>query len=180
MMESNGRKRLSKGLVQVYTGDGKGKTTAALGLAMRAAGQGLKVIFIQFVKGQPDCGEHYFVAKYQPFEMVQLSHGDAFKKPRDLLASEARVTLAYAEKALASGDYDMVVLDEVLIAVRDGLLTEQQVLDLMKKRPGNVELVLTGRGAPPQVMREADLVTEMLLIKHPFNEGVAGRCGIEY
>jgi len=168
------------GLIHVYTGDGKGKTTAALGLALRASGHGLKVIFIQFVKGDRDCGEHLFVACYHPFEIVQLATGDSFTKPLEELRSEAEQTLAYAEEALLSGSYDVVILDEIFVATSKGLITTHQVLTLIDKKPDSVELVLTGRGAPREVMMRADYVTEMLMIKHPFVDGIAARKGIEY
>ncbi len=177
-MSDNGN--LSKGLVQVYTGDGKGKTTAALGLAMRAVGQGLKVIFIQFMKGDPECGEHRFVQKYHPFEMVQLHQSDVFATPKEQLRREAEETFNFAEKALTGGQYDMVIVDEILVAVRDGLLDGAQVIGLINRKPEKVELVLTGRNAPPEVVKAADLVTEMLMIKHPFTQGLSARRGIEF
>ena len=169
----------SKGLVHVYTGDGKGKTTAALGLAMRAVGQGMKVAFIQFLKGIP-CGEHLFVKQHKSFELVQISVGDSFKKSKEQSKKEAQQTLAYAEKEILSGKYDLVILDEVFIATSQGLITVKQVLDLLDAKPASVELVLTGRKAPPEVIQRADLVTEMLMIKHPFTEGTDARRGIEY
>lgn len=171
--------KISKGLIHVYTGDGKGKTTAALGLAMRAAGQGMKVAFIQFMKGIP-CGEHFFASQHHPFDIVQISVGDSFSKPEEQLSQEARQTLAYAEKEMLSGNYDLVILDEILIAANQGLITTRQVLDLLDKKPDSVELVLTGRKAAPEIVQQADLVTEMLMIKHPFNEGTIARRGIEY
>jgi cob(I)alamin adenosyltransferase len=174
MVEKN-----SKGLVHVYTGDGKGKTTAALGLAIRAVGQGMKVAFIQFVKGLP-CGEHFFAKQYTPFEIVQISIGDSFKKSKEQSSQEARQTLAYAEREMASGKYDLVILDEIFVAINQGLITVKQVLDLLDAKPGSVELVLTGRKAPPEIVQRADLVTEMLMIKHPFTEGTSARRGIEY
>jgi len=174
------RKGLARGLVQVYTGDGKGKTTAALGQAMRAAGQGLRVIVIQFVKGLDDCGEHFFAVRHPAFQIIQPAKGDAFAKSKDQKTAEAKDTYGYAQRAMASGDYDMVVLDEILVAVREGFLTSGQVLDLIAAKPVNMELVLTGRGATPEIVKAADLVTEMLMIKHPFAEGVGQRCGIEY
>jgi cob(I)alamin adenosyltransferase len=169
----------SKGLVHVYTGDGKGKTTAALGLAMRAVGQGMKVAFIQFVKGLP-CGEHFFAQQYKPFEIVQISVGDSFKKSKEQLSPEAQQTLAYAEHEIASGKYDLVILDEIFVAISQGLISVKQVLDLLDAKPVSVELVLTGRKAPPEIVQRADLVTEMLMIKHPFTKGTIARHGIEY
>jgi cob(I)alamin adenosyltransferase len=168
-----------KGHIQVYTGDGKGKTTAALGQAMRAAGQGMKVVFIQFIKGIPS-GEHLFVSKHQPFDIVQVSVGDSFKKSKDELSREAQQTLDYVEKEMLSGKYDLVILDEILVAISKGLITTKQVLDLIAKKPESVELVLTGRDAPKEIVQRANLVTEMLMIKHPFSEGNNGRQGIEY
>ncbi|MBL7208903.1 MAG: cob(I)yrinic acid a,c-diamide adenosyltransferase [Dehalococcoidia bacterium] len=169
----------SKGLIHIYTGDGKGKTTAALGLAMRASGQGLRVAFIQFLKGQP-CGEHLFASQHHPFDIIQISVGDSFSKPKEQLSQEAQETLAYAERETLSGNYDLVVLDEVFVAISRDLITIKQVLDLLDEKPSSVELVMTGRRAPPEIVKRADLVTEMLLIKHPFTDGITARRGIEY
>ena len=169
----------SVGLIQVYTGDGKGKTTAALGQAMRACGQGMKVIFIQFLKGQAG-GEHYFIEKYQPFEIIQLGKGDILKKSENELLSEATQALEFSRKSLSSGKYDMVILDEIFIAHWRGLISLEQLLKLIEEKPPGVELILTGRKAPAEVIKRADLVTEMLLIKHPFLEGIQQRKGIEY
>jgi len=174
MVEKNG-----KGLVHVYTGDGKGKTTAALGLAMRAVGQGMKVAFIQFVKGEP-CGEHLFVKQYRPFEIVQISIGDSFRKSKEQLGQEAQQTLAYATQEILSKKYDLVVLDEIFAAISQGLITVKQVQELLDSKPASVELVLTGRNAPSEIAQRADLVTEMLMIKHPFTDGTTARRGIEY
>jgi len=168
-----------KGLVQIYTGDGKGKTTAALGLAMRAAGHDLKIAFIQFLKGIP-AGEHIYTEKYKPFSIVQVSKGDSFTKSTEQLKEEAQQTLVYAEKEMLSGKYDLVILDEIFVALSKRLITLEQVLDLLRKKPDELELVLTGRNAPKEIIQQADLVTEMLMIKHPFNEGIEGRKGIEY
>jgi len=168
-----------QGLVQVYTGDGKGKTTAALGQALRACEQGLKVIFIQFLKTQPG-GEHLFAQKYKPFEILQFGQGDLFEKGEDQLLAETKQAYDYAVKALSGGQYDMVVLDEIFIAHWRGFLSLAQIMDLMKMKPANVELILTGRKAPQEVVKKADLVTEMLMIKHPFSDGVQQRKGIEY
>lgn len=169
----------SKGLVHVYTGDGKGKTTAALGLALRATGHGMKVLFIQFLKSQ-QCGEHFFVAKYHPFDIIQISTGDSLFKSREQLDQEVHETLALAKQEIISGKYNLVVLDEIFVAISRGCITVNQVLELMEEKPSMVELVMTGRKAPPEIVQRADLVTEMLMIKHPFTEGFSARRGIDY
>ena len=180
-MASSGKKSApAKGLIQVYTGDGKGKTTAALGLALRAAGQKKKAIIIQFVKGDPNCGEHLLAAKYHPFEIVQLNTGDSFVQTLEELRPVTEQTLSFAEKTLIEGKYDVVILDEIFIAVSKGLITASQVIDLMNKKAEKVELILTGRGAPQPIIQQADLVTEMVAIKHPFTRGITARKGIEY
>ena len=168
-----------KGLIQIYTGDGKGKTTAALGLATRAAGHGMKVIFIQFMKGE-EGGEHFFSRDFKPFQIMQFGKGDLFRKTDAELAAECMQAYQFAEKALTGGNYDMVILDEIFIAHWRGLVSLQQILDLIQKKPAGVELVMTGRKAPPEIIKRADLVTEMLMIKHPFMEGIDQRKGIEY
>lgn len=168
-----------KGLIQVYTGDGKGKTTAALGLALRATGQGMRVLFIQFVKGRIS-GEHRFVNRYHPFELVKLNQGDSFSQPREFLETSVRESRSRAEEALLSGKYDLVILDEIFVAFNLGLVTLEDILSLINKKPEAIELVLTGRGAPQEIIQRADLVTEMRAIKHPFQRGIAARSGIEY
>ena len=173
-MSSTGR----KGLVQVYTGDGKGKTTAALGLAMRAVGRGLKVIMIQFLKGE-ESGELLFVSQHHPFDIVQLNEGNCFQQSEGELRQVVEETMSYADKAIMGGEYDLVILDEIFIAASKDLVTTEDILGLMQRKPDHVELVLTGRNAPPEVVKDADLVTEMLMIKHPYTEGMAQRKGIE-
>lgn len=170
----------TRGLIQVYTGDGKGKTTAALGLALRAVGQGMKVIVIQFIKGDRTCGEHLFAAQYHPFEIVQLNTGDSFTQSLEELRSTTKQTLAFAEKTILGGDYDVVILDEIFVAVNKGLVSTEQVLSLMSKKPEPMELILTGRGAPKEIMEQADLVTKMVAVKHPLIKGIKARKGIEY
>ncbi|MCD6600076.1 MAG: cob(I)yrinic acid a,c-diamide adenosyltransferase [Dehalococcoidia bacterium] len=169
----------TRGLVHVYTGDGKGKTTAALGLALRVVGQGMKVIIIQFIKGDCTCGEHLSAARYHLFEIVQLNTGNSFTQNLEELRSTTEQTLALAEKIVLGGDYDVVILDEIFVAISKGLVSTKQTLNLMNRKPGPMELVLTGRGAPKEIIEQADLVTEMVAVKHPFTKGVMARKGIE-
>jgi cob(I)alamin adenosyltransferase len=178
-MSSMTNEEASKGLIQVYTGNGKGKTTAAIGLAIRATGQGMKVIVIQFVKGDHTCGEHRFVAKYHPFNIVELNIGNSFTQTLDELRPVTQQTLAFAEETIVGGSYNMVILDEIFVAKKKGLITTEQIKNLINKKPERVELVLTGRGAPEEIIQRADLVTEMLAVKHPFTTGITRRRGIE-
>ncbi|MFC2071154.1 cob(I)yrinic acid a,c-diamide adenosyltransferase [Chloroflexota bacterium] len=172
-------KTTGRGLIQIYTGDGKGKTTAALGLAIRATGHGMRVGFIQFLKSEA-CGEHLFTSRYPAFEIVQISTESSFTKAREPMSEEVQQTLVYAEEQMLGGGYDLLILDEIFIAIRKGLITTEQVLALLEKKPESVELVLTGRYAPAEVVEQADLVTEMRMIKHPLNQGIGARPGIEY
>jgi cob(I)alamin adenosyltransferase len=170
------------GYVQVYTGNGKGKTTAALGLAFRAAGRGLRTYIAQFLKGQPT-GELEAAKKLAPLVRIEQFGREGFitvkEGPDDEDISRARAGLARALEAMLSGEYRIVVLDEVNPAVHFGLLPEAEVLDLIDRRPAPVELVLTGRYAPASFIDRADLVTEMTGIKHYFDKGVKAREGIE-
>ncbi|RLI18815.1 cob(I)yrinic acid a,c-diamide adenosyltransferase [Candidatus Bathyarchaeota archaeon] len=174
--------KLEKGLVQVYTGNGKGKTTAAFGLALRAIGRGLKVYVIQFIKGGFDYGELYIADKLPNLKLKAFGRGKfVTEKPAEKedvkLAEEA---LALAEKVIKSGEYDIVILDEVNVALDLKLIKTEKVVELMKSKPRHVELVLTGRYAPAEIVEIADLVTEMKEIKHPFSKGQQARKGIEY
>ncbi len=173
---------LERGLIQVYTGDGKGKTTAALGLALRAAGQGLRVCIVQFMKGWPDYGELRALAHQPNITLKQFGRVSfvdrANPDPQDVALAQAG--WQHGLDALRCGWYDVVILDEVNVALDYGLISLPQVLELLDARPPEVELVLTGRGAHPQVVERADLVTEMRAIKHPYAAGIDGRKGIEY
>ena len=174
--------KLEKGLVQVYTGNGKGKTTAAFGLALRAIGRGLKVYIIQFIKGGFDYGELYVVDKLPNLTLKAFGRGKfVTEKPagkEDVeLAEEA---LALAEEVVKSGEYDIVILDEINVALNLKLIKTGRVLELIKDKPKHVELILTGRYAPNEIIEAADLVTEMKEVKHPFNRGYEARKGIEY
>jgi cob(I)alamin adenosyltransferase len=169
----------NRGLVHIYTGNGKGKTTAAIGLAVRATGRNLKVAFIQFIKGVQS-GELIFMDKYKAFDIVQISAGDYRSKSHEQLSSKAQDILSYAENVITGDEYDLVVLDEICVALHEKLISVQQVLDLLDKKPQRLELVLTGRNAPQELIERADLVTEMRMIKHPYNEGIVARPGIEF
>ncbi|MDR3075384.1 MAG: cob(I)yrinic acid a,c-diamide adenosyltransferase [Candidatus Methanoplasma sp.] len=169
------------GLVQVYTGRGKGKTTAALGLAFRAAGRGLEVLMIQFLKPPENYGEHISAERFPNFMILPLGLDHMVSKvtkERDIAV--ARDTLSRARDEIHSGKYDLVILDEVNVAMDWKLLDPEEVIGVLEGRPKNTEIVLTGRGAPQRIIDYADLVTEMVMIKHPFDRGVKARKGIEY
>jgi len=173
---------LNKGLIQVYTGQGKGKTTAALGLALRAAGQGLRVYIAQFMKGQPHSGELTALKKQPNITLRQFGRA-GFVDPKNPAPEDielARKGLAQSRHEIHSGRYDLVILDELNLVTSWGLVELEEVLSLIKEKPQGIELVLTGREAPPEVIALADLVTEMVEVKHPFQEGIASRRGIDY
>ncbi len=171
-----------RGLLIVYTGHGKGKTTASLGLAMRAVGQGLKVIMIQFIKGGWKYGELGTARRLAPdFQILPLGKGFTWEeKPAGEDERAAQSALIKAREVIHSGEFDLVILDEINNAVQLGLVELKQVLDLVKERPERLHLVLTGRDAKREIMELADLVTEMREIKHPFQKGILAVRGIEY
>jgi cob(I)alamin adenosyltransferase len=174
--------KLTQGQIQVYTGNGKGKTTAALGLAFRAAGRELKVCVIQFMKGGGPYGEHFAAEKLAPFLTIIPTGRSGWVNrdnpdPEDIRLAEK--ALALARTALTGGEYDLVILDEINGAVSFGLIDVDEVLALMEDKPPLVELVLTGRNAHERVIAAADLVTEMREVKHYFRAGVPARVGIE-
>jgi cob(I)alamin adenosyltransferase len=169
-----------KGFVQVYTGDGKGKTTAALGLALRAAGAGFRVFIAQFVKGMR-YSELDAITKLSDSITIRQYGRDCFinGQPTEDDRSLANSGLQEVRKILLSGNYRLVILDEANIAIYYNLFTLSELLDLIRNRPEHVELVITGRGAHPRLLEEADLVTEMREIKHYYQRGIAARLGIE-
>ncbi|MEM1564123.1 MAG: cob(I)yrinic acid a,c-diamide adenosyltransferase [Candidatus Bathyarchaeia archaeon] len=174
--------KLERGLVQVYTGDGKGKTSAAFGLALRAVGRGLKVYIIQFIKGGFDYGELYVIDRLPNITLKAFGRGRFVtqqppSKEDVRLAEEA---FKLAEETIKSGEYDLVILDEINVALNLKLISLEKVLELIKSKPKHVELVLTGRYAPKEVIEAADLVTEMREVKHPFKRGCQAREGIEF
>ena len=178
--------RLEKGLVSVFTGHGKGKTSAAIGIAVRAAGWGARVFMLGMMKGGSYSEEHgeYFVLKNLPNVTISYVGERSWLRPGPRQAdyrAKAREQLLAAEKAMVSGGYDVVILDEINQATTKGLIDVPDVLALIKNKPENVELILTGRDAAPEVVQAADLVSEILAIKHPYTEeGIRARKGIDY
>lgn len=171
-----------KGLILVYTGNGKGKTTAAMGAAIRAAGQGLRVLMLQFMKGQPGIGIKKALARCRlPITIRQFGrqgfvHSRACEAVDIYLAHQG---LQAFRAALSSGSWDMIILDEINMAVDFGLLQLEDVLDIVRSKPPEVHLILTGRNAKKPLLAIADLVTEMCEVKHHYQKGVTAQIGIE-
>ena len=172
----------SKGLVQVYTGEGKGKTTAAIGTVLRALGNDLKVCIIAFMKAGHPSGEWDILDKLPNVSIQRFGTGPlvnpASVTPHD--KEEASKALAAARQAILGGEYDLVVLDEVNVAVAWKLIELNEILHLIENRSPGTEIILTGRNADKEIVKIADIVTEMLNIKHPYNVGIEARKGIEY
>ncbi|MCR5834472.1 MAG: cob(I)yrinic acid a,c-diamide adenosyltransferase [Selenomonadaceae bacterium] len=172
------------GLIMVHTGDGKGKTTAALGLAIRAFGSGLKVLILQFIKGKMKSGELEALEVLKNFratiEVRQLGLGFTSRGEHDSHVEAARTALETAQEEISSGAWDMIILDEINYAAKFGLLSAEDVLSLVKSKPPQMHLLFTGRDALPELIDAADLVTEMKLIKHPYQQGITAQSGIEY
>ncbi len=172
-----------KGLVLVFTGNGKGKTTAALGLALRSWGHDMNVLMLQFIKSR-QCGEHLAVQRMQSeFEIRPLGRGFInFNDAEDMVRQQqaAREVLQQVEDAMLSGQYQVLILDEILYALKYGLIDLPGVLALIDGKPDALHLVLTGRDAPPEIIDRAHLVTEMKEIKHPYQQGIPAQKGIEY
>lgn len=176
-------------MLYIFTGNGKGKTTAALGQAMRAVGEGKRVLMVQFIKGPWKSGEDFLAKGLEPnFKLVKMGKGfvgimgDTL--PREEHEKAAEEALEYAKKEIESGNWDIVILDEINNAVSLGLVTKEKVLELvgLVNQPTSKpeHLVLTGRDAPREFIDRADLVTEMRDIKHPYSKGVKGKRGLEY
>lgn len=185
MHESSASAEVSqyRGLIQVYTGDGKGKTTAALGLCMRAVGSGMRAIVLQFMKAGGTTSELRSAERLSPeLTIRQLGRSPSFitgrPSPEDI--EHAKHAWADARKAVLSGEYDLVVLDELNVVLDLGMLSCEEVIECLKERPQHVEVVLTGRKAPKAILDMADLITEMRCIRHPYERGIPARLGIEY
>jgi len=173
---------LRRGQVQIFTGDGKGKTTAAIGAVIRALGHGLRVYVAFFMKGNRPSGERNILSQLPNVTMESFGT-KGFADPANIKPEEkeqAKRALAAAREAMLSGSYDLIVLDEVNLAAARNLVELDEVLRLIDEKPEGVELILTGRQADSKLVKAADLVTEMLKIKHPYDEGVAAQEGIEY
>jgi cob(I)alamin adenosyltransferase len=174
---------MGKGGVQVITGDGKGKTTAALGLAWKAVLEGRKVFMVQFLKSPDSSGEHFAAPAYSPLLTIKPMGRKGFIRrrggdPRD--ADLARSALEEARKAVFSEDYDIVILDEINIAIYMELIEPEAVAELVRSKPAKVGVVLTGRNAHPKILQSADSIIEMRKIKHPYDNGIPALEGIEY
>ncbi len=169
------------GIIQVFTGDGKGKTTAALGQVIRAAGHGLRPYVIFFMKGDYPYGEFNALRHYNidvsVFGIPCLAD-PSHPKPEEI--EQARLALQEARQAIDSRRYDLIVLDEINVAAAFGLIELDDLVDLLNRKPPEMDLILTGRYAAPPVLAKADLVTEMRCVKHPFDRGLLARKGIEY
>lgn len=179
------KEKASHGLLIVYTGDGKGKTTAALGMALRAVGRGWRVLMVQFGKGTWHYAELDTVKRLAPdFEIVPMGKG-FYKILDDQYTEEehreaAQRALDFSRAQMLSGKYDLLILDEISGAVSTGLIHIDAVLQLIDDKPEDLTLVLTGRNAAPEVIERADLVTEMREIKHPYQKGLMAQKGIDY
>lgn len=170
------------GMLQVYTGNGKGKTTAAIGEAFRALGQGKRVFLIQFMKKGKDLGEIKAGRRFSKFKVLQagrvgwVARNKASLKDKQLAQEGLRV----AQRAIKSKDYDLIILDELNVAVEFGLVKAEQVKEVLRGKPETVELVITGRHADPEILKIADLVSEIRELKHYYRKGIKARAGIEY
>jgi len=173
---------MGKGLLIVFTGNGKGKTTAALGTALRAAGHGMRILILQFIKGAWKYGELTSLGRIEEIAIQPLGTGFTWRKENlDEDRELARLGWEKAKYEIGQGKYDMIILDELNYVLSYGLLSLDAVLDTVKNRRKNLHLVITGRNAPEELIQQADLVTEMRLIKHPYqDQGVKAQRGIEY
>jgi len=173
---------MAKGLLIVFTGNGKGKTTAALGMALRAAGHGMRILILQFIKGAWSYGELEALKRFEKVKIQPLGTGFTWKKEN--LDEDRKLAVAgweLAVDAIVRADYDMIILDELNIVLSYGLLPLEPVLEALEKRPGHLHVVATGRNAPEELIHLADLVTEMRQIKHPYHDqGVTAQQGIEF
>ncbi|MEQ8156325.1 MAG: cob(I)yrinic acid a,c-diamide adenosyltransferase [Clostridiaceae bacterium] len=176
---------LEKGMVQIYTGEGKGKSTAAIGQGIRSAGNGLKVIMIQFLKSR-ETGELKILEKLNDnFKVIRMETSKGFfwnmsEEEKEVLKNEVQQELRYAAQTLKNDECDVLILDEIFGALKNKLISEEEILNLLEGKNSDTEVILTGRNAPERIIEKADLVTEMKNIKHYYTNGVMARKGIEY
>ncbi len=177
---------MARGLIHIYTGEGKGKTTTAIGLAVRAAGHGRRVLFVQFFKeDNASSGEKEVFRRYIPqIELIRanIRHPIFTKEKADKTTIEKAISQTYeiVKRKIREGSIDLLVLDEINSVINGGWLSLEELVVFLEDRPDGLEVVLTGRDAPVELVKMADYVTEMLKIKHPFDRGVKARKGIEY
>ncbi len=176
-----GDKNSPAGLIMVNTGDGKGKTTAAIGQAMRALGHGYRVFMIHFMKGR-EYGEFNALQKMAGLKIVKAGRDNFVdsNNPDTVDVKMAREGLAMAREALLGHEYDLVVLDEINVAMDYNLISTGEVLEMLKQKTANVDVILTGRNAPPEIIAIADIVSEIKEVKHPYADGTRMRKGIEF
>ena len=169
-------------MIHVYTGEGKGKTTAAFGLALRMVGAGRRAVVVQFLKGRQDVGEFQAQKKFAGLEVRQFGRADFVNpmKPEPIDFELAREGLKFAERLVKEKPPGLLVLDEANVAMHYGLLSTKEVLEFIQTVPPTTELVFTGRNAPKEIIARADLVTEMKEVSHPYRKGVGARKGVEY
>lgn len=172
---------LEKGFIHIYTGNGKGKTTAAIGLGIRATGEGLKVYMIQFMKGRR-YSEIDAIENIKDFTVIQFGRDEfvSKKNPEQIDIDLARKGFEHAKEIIKNGEHDLIILDEINVAVDFKLIPLKDVLKLMDEKPEKVELVLTGRYSHPDMVKQADIVSEILEIKHPYQNGIQSRKGIDW
>lgn len=177
----NEEEKACLGMIHIISGDGKGKTTAALGIGMRAVGRGLKVCMVQFMKGF-EYGEISAAKQLEGFDIFQFGRAEFVNKenPEQVDIQEAVKALEHAKEAVGSGEYDIVILDEINVALDFKLISLEDVLGLVKGKPKNMELVLTGRNASQELVDLADYVSDVREIKHPYRKGIGARKGIEH
>jgi cob(I)alamin adenosyltransferase len=185
MSEGTRRKKNPRGkrvgLIMVHTGDGKGKTTAAIGTAFRAAGVGFRVKMIQFIKGSWDYGELHSAEKLDNFEIVPMGEGFTWEtKDKERDTAIALKTWETCRDAIEKNEHDLLIFDEINNAIAYGYLDVGAVIEALKKKPKDMHIILTGRDAHPDLIELADLVTEMRAVKHPFDAGIIAQRGIEY
>jgi len=177
---------MKKGLIQVYTGEGKGKTTAAVGQAIRAKGRNQKVLFAQFLKNKEGSAETCILERlgikimagggeYKIFPLEKLP-----EKEKEKVKSHLNRLLGKIKEEIRRNEYDLLILDEINVALHAHLMQEKMILDFLRDKPSSLEIVLTGRYAPPAISRVAHLVSEIIKIKHPYDEGIGARRGIDY